>query len=258
LRINGKKIHNPFSPITNTSNIHNSITPIDILVVDKYSRLTLTKKIKKIIPLNPEDKITFYQDPFTKNIVLKVQQGERVVDDWVLTRSKNNPRIGADAGNSSDNGSSSVPNNKTCLETKNNGEEEGKGENTLYSIPILLVDDEDDLLKTFNIVLSYEGYSNVKTFSDSRDALRHLLNMKNPSIYKLAIIDIRMPYINGIQMYQILKALSPTIKIIFITAMDAADELTSIYTEVKPMDILRKPIEQSQFIKTVNDKVSNL
>ncbi len=259
MRINGKKSHKPFPSITNILNSNNSITPIDILVVDKYSRLTLTKKIKQVIPLNPEDKITFYQDPFTKSIILKVQQGEKVVDNWVLTRTKsNNGMVGSDI-NTSSNNDSGLDDNKMGSETKCNGVgEEGKGEDTLYSTPILLVDDEDDLLQTFNIVLRDEGYSNVKTFSDSRDALKYLLDMKNPSIYKLAIIDIRMPHINGIQLYQILKTLSPTIKIMFITAMDAANELTSIYTEVKPMDILRKPIEQSQFIKTVNDKVGTL
>ena len=88
LRTNGKRSHNPSHSTTNISNNHNSITPIDILVVDKYSRLTLTKKIKKIIPLNPKDKIIVYQDPYTKNIVLKVQQGEKIVDDWIMTRSQ--------------------------------------------------------------------------------------------------------------------------------------------------------------------------
>jgi CheY-like chemotaxis protein len=261
LRINGKKNHNPFDSTINTSNDHNTITPIDILVVDKYSRLTLTKKVKKIIPLSPEDKIIFYLDPYTKNILLKVQQGEKVVDDWVLTRTKNNTKLYTDTDTHSNNGIS-LNDNKTGSGTKNNaGEGGGVGggeNNTLYSIPILLVDDEQDLLMTFDFLLRDEGYSNVKAFSESRDMLKHLLDTKNSALYKLAIIDIRMPDINGIQLYQILKTLNPTIKILFITAMDAADELTSIYTEVKNTDILRKPIEQNQFIKAVNDKVSAL
>ena len=58
--------------------------------------------------------------------------------------------------------------------------------------------------------------------------LKHLLESKSSSPYKLAILDIRMPDINGIQLYQILKTLNPAIKIIFITALDAADELTSM------------------------------
>jgi two-component system, OmpR family, response regulator ChvI len=67
-----------------------------------------------------------------------------------------------------------------------------------------------------------------------------------------------MPDINGIQIYQILKILNPSIKIIFLTALDAASELTSLYSEVKFEDIIRKPIENDRFIEKVNDKVNRL
>jgi CheY-like chemotaxis protein len=223
------------------------LMPIDLLTVDKHSRLTLTKKFKKIIPLRPDDKIMVYQDAYNKNLILKIQQQEKVVDSWVLVRGKK----GDSKGSSRSNGDNIK---KTHAATDINNKEN----NTFSSVPILLVDDEEDLLKTFTFFLKDEGYSNVKTFSDSRNVLKHLLDMKNSSFYRLAIIDIRMPDINGIQLYQILKTLSPTIKIIFITAMDAADELTSIYTEIKTADILRKPIEQNRFIEAVNDKVSTL
>jgi two-component SAPR family response regulator len=64
--------------------------------------------------------------------------------------------------------------------------------------------------------------------------------------------------INGIQLYQILRILNPSIKTIFLTALDAADELTSLMPEIKPADIMRKPIDKNTFIKTVNDKVVHI
>jgi two-component system, OmpR family, response regulator ChvI len=88
--------------------------------------------------------------------------------------------------------------------------------------------------------------------------LKHISDLKNSLYYKLAILDIRMPDINGIQIYQILKILNPSIKIIFLTALDAASELTSLYSEVKFEDIIRKPIENDRFIEKVNDKVNRL
>ena len=105
--------------------------------------------------------------------------------------------------------------------------------------------------------MKIEGYINVKTFSDSKSVLKHLSD-KNPLYYKLAITDIRMPDINGIQLYQILKILNPSIKIIFLTALDAVNELASIYPEIKPSDIMKKPIDPQLFIKTVNDKVNSI
>jgi CheY-like chemotaxis protein len=146
----------------------------------------------------------------------------------------------------------------TKEERERNGYDLGASENTLYNMCILLVDDEQDLLLTYGLILKSEGYRNVKAFSDPRNVLKHLLDFGNSSRYKLAIIDIRMPNINGIQLYKILKILNPSIRVIFITALDAADELTSNYAEVKTADILRKPIGQSQLIKAVNDKVSAL
>jgi DNA-binding NarL/FixJ family response regulator len=49
----------------------------------------------------------------------------------------------------------------------------------------------------------------------------------NASYFSLVITDIRMPGLNGIQLYQILKALCPNVKILFISALDAAQELVT-------------------------------
>ena len=121
-----------------------------------------------------------------------------------------------------------------------------------------MIDDEPDLLLTFDIILKNEGYKNIKTFSDSKSLLKHLLDIENLMYYKLAITDIRMPYINGIQLCQMLKILNPSIKIMFITSLDVANELSSIFSEVKPQDIIRKPVEGNQFVQMVNDKVRTI
>jgi len=39
---------------------------------------------------------------------------------------------------------------------------------------------------------------NVKTFFDSKSLLKHILDIDNLMYYKLAITDIRIPQINGI------------------------------------------------------------
>ena len=66
------------------------LSPIDVLTIDKNSRLTLTKKVKKIIPLNTNNKIIVFQDTLTKNILLKVQHEETIIDSWILTKSNDN------------------------------------------------------------------------------------------------------------------------------------------------------------------------
>jgi CheY-like chemotaxis protein len=126
---------------------------------------------------------------------------------------------------------------------------------TPHSMPILLVDDEEDLLLTFDLLLRSEGYTNVRTFSSPTNALSHVSDPKYSLRYRLAITDIRMPEINGMHLYQTIRILNPSIKIMFLTSLDAAGELLSIYPEIRRTDVLRKPIDPKRFIDAVNDKV---
>lgn len=105
---------------------------------------------------------------------------------------------------------------------------------------------------SFTSYLSSEGYT-AKTFTESREALRHIIELNNPMYYQLAIIDIRMPDINGVQLYKVLKIINSGIKVLFESALDAVEELTSIFSEIKSKDIIRKPITEERFIAKVDD-----
>lgn len=113
---------------------------------------------------------------------------------------------------------------------------------------IMVVDDETDILLTYKSFLSYAGF-NVSTFADSYNALK--LFALNPRLFDLVILDIRMENLNGLQLYQCMKAMNPTTKIIFATALDAAKELTSILPDLDLQNIIRKPVDRENFIKTV-------
>jgi DNA-binding response OmpR family regulator len=110
------------------------------------------------------------------------------------------------------------------------------------------------LLKVFEYFLKTEGYHNVQIFSDPKKVIKHFLQLKKEDYYELAIIDIRMPIINGIQLYQILTIINPVMKVLFVTALDAASELTSLY-KIKGEDIIKKPCTFDQFIKKINDAI---
>ena len=116
---------------------------------------------------------------------------------------------------------------------------------------ILLVDDEEDILYTFKTGLASEGF-NVEAFANPMEALTHFA-MVNPSHYDLAILDIRMPGLNGLQLYYRLKAINRKIKILFVSALDAVPELISILPDVKSTDdIIKKPVTIGNFVSAVN------
>jgi CheY-like chemotaxis protein len=114
------------------------------------------------------------------------------------------------------------------------------------SYNILLVDDDADILFTFSAVIEGEGY-HLKSFNDPNAALSHFSQV-DPYYYDLVIMDIRMPGMNGIQLYSKLKVMNPEIKVLFLSALDAVEELLSIFPDIKASEIVRKPIEPRNLI----------
>ncbi len=126
-----------------------------------------------------------------------------------------------------------------------------------YSANIMVVDDEPDTLFTYECFLSAEGH-NVNTFTDPIEALNHFVQLPDPSsYYKLALLDIRMPRLNGLQLFNTIKKLSPKIKVVFCSALDVAEELTSILPDIKYDDIIKKPVEREYFVSKINSALNN-
>ncbi|MCI0559267.1 MAG: response regulator, partial [Nitrososphaera sp.] len=118
---------------------------------------------------------------------------------------------------------------------------------------IMVVDDEPDILVTFQSYLMEEGYE-VQVFPDAYSALRDFA--ARPSHYHLVVLDIRMPELNGLQLYQSLKAMNPSVRVFFVTAVDAAKEICSVLPGIASDDILRKPVERETFLKKVSQAVN--
>jgi two-component SAPR family response regulator len=63
----------------------------------------------------------------------------------------------------------------------------------------------------------------------------------------LVVLDIRMKNFNGLQLHQQIKAIDPTIKILFVTALDILDELSSIVPGIPKEQIMRKPVNKKNY-----------
>jgi CheY-like chemotaxis protein/class 3 adenylate cyclase len=126
-----------------------------------------------------------------------------------------------------------------------------------YSTNIMIVDDEPDILFTYESFLSAEGYT-VEAFTDPQEALKHLVQLPNPSsYYKLVLLDIRMPRLNGLQLFNMIKTLSPDSKIMFCSALDIAEELVSILPDIKYDHIIKKPVDGEYFIAKINSMLDD-
>jgi len=113
---------------------------------------------------------------------------------------------------------------------------------------ILIADDEPDILEIVSYNLLKEGYT-VYTAKDGNDALSKA-GLINPDLF---ILDILMPYKNGVEVCKILRA-QPKFKdalIILLTAL--SDELSHIKgLDSGADDFITKPISPKILISRVN------
>src|SRR5574339_363469 len=112
---------------------------------------------------------------------------------------------------------------------------------------ILLIDDEVDDLFVLEKFLIHAGFD-VKSFSSPREALRNYAN-EDPHSYDLVISDIRMPEINGFQLYHKLRLINDNVKIIFATCLEIVDEILTLIPELGQEQLIQKPVEKEKFIE---------
>lgn len=120
---------------------------------------------------------------------------------------------------------------------------------------ILVIEDEQDVLLTYELFLREQGF-NVYAFSDPRLALQ-IFKEKNGKHIDLVISDIRMNSINGIQLYKEMKSINPSVRIVFVSALDAGPELASALPGFERKDLLTKPVSQSMLLKVAVDAVDD-
>jgi CheY-like chemotaxis protein len=114
---------------------------------------------------------------------------------------------------------------------------------------ILLIDDEIEILKTHNEVLSQKGYE-VFEATTSEQALELLAKQ----FFDLAFIDLKMPGMNGVEILKKIKSISPKTEVVMITAYASAD--TAIETlKLGAFDYLIKPVDFDLLIQTTEESL---
>ena len=86
---------------------------------------------------------------------------------------------------------------------------------------ILLVDDEPDITLAFSMGLEDSGFT-VDAFNDSLLALE-AFKEENKS-YTLALLDIKMPKMNGFELCNEMRKVNDKVKVCFVTAFDIQKE----------------------------------
>ena len=117
---------------------------------------------------------------------------------------------------------------------------------------IMVVDDERDILSIVKRGLESKNRFQVETFIDAESALESLKE-NSGDYYDLVLTDIRMPKINGFELYRRIKESNPHMKIVFITAFEInKDEFSKVIPSVDVIDFISKPVIMSTLITKLN------
>jgi two-component system, OmpR family, response regulator ChvI len=116
---------------------------------------------------------------------------------------------------------------------------------------ILIVDDESDITESFGLALEDSGFE-VDKYNDPAVALASF----KPNFYGLLILDVKMPKIDGFELYDKFRKIDKKVKVFFISAFDIDHaEMSKKYLGLKTENFLPKPIQIAELIKRVEEQL---
>lgn len=120
---------------------------------------------------------------------------------------------------------------------------------------IMAVDDERDITMTLKAGLEEAGPFEVYLFNNAQSALRSF----KPNFYALVLIDVRMPYMDGFELYAELKKIDPSIKVCFLTASEMyyEDAREENHSDLREDVFIQKPISTDDLIMKINEKINS-
>jgi DNA-binding response OmpR family regulator len=115
---------------------------------------------------------------------------------------------------------------------------------------VLFVDDEPDHSLTLKMILEENGFK-VDSFTDPLLALQNF--KEQDSMYDMIILDIKMPEMNGFELYRQIKKIDDKVKVCFLTASEMDYGVyTDIVNSLDPEYFIRKPIDNEELVKRLN------
>ncbi len=114
------------------------------------------------------------------------------------------------------------------------------------NLPVLLVDDEPQLLHSASVALRTSGITNVQTLDDSRAVLPLLENQP----IGVLVLDLAMPHVSGQSLLKQVSAIHPDIPVILITATNDLDTAVQCM-QAGAIDYLVKPVEKNRLVSSI-------
>jgi len=114
---------------------------------------------------------------------------------------------------------------------------------------VMLVDDEDYILKALKRTINMYTDWDVETYQDPREALRRA----RTTVFDAVITDYMMPELNGLELLQELRDLQPdTIRILLTGVIDIETVMTAI-NKAGAFRFIPKPWDDEQLLGNIRE-----
>lgn len=114
------------------------------------------------------------------------------------------------------------------------------------ALPILLVDDEQQILFGYSLILRSAGIENIITVKDSRKVMPLLERQQ----VALIVLDLIMPRISGMELLEKIRLEYPQLPVIVMTAINELEKAVECM-KAGAADYLVKPVEESRFLSSI-------
>jgi len=114
-------------------------------------------------------------------------------------------------------------------------------------IRVLLIDDEETLVEYLSKRLLREGYTVKATFSGEEAT-----EMANNDDFDVAVVDLKMPGMDGVETQKRLKKIQPFLQCIVLTGHGTIETALESGKE-KAFKYLLKPIEYDNLVETISE-----
>ena len=118
----------------------------------------------------------------------------------------------------------------------------------MTDLKVLLVDDEDDLVETLAERLEIRDI-NAAWVTSGEEALEKMAEEQ----YDIAILDVKLPGINGITLKKLMEQKNPRMKFIFMTGHGSETDFRAGSKEAGAEYYLIKPVNIDELIKKMNE-----
>ena len=114
---------------------------------------------------------------------------------------------------------------------------------------VLIVDDDESICKTLSAILTAEGYQTT-TANGAKEALEKAANQ----FFNIALLDIKLPDMDGTQLLAKLQEIAPKTKKIIVTGYPSLKNAVEALNFGADSYIM-KPIDPSELLKTIKAKL---